>query len=50
MMKIARSVSAPDSDLDPHQNVMDPQHWFILIRVAHRVLSPPPPLSASEVG
>ncbi len=21
----------PDPDPDPHQNVMDPQHWFVLI-------------------
>jgi hypothetical protein len=29
MMKIAESA---DPDPDPHQNVMDPQHWFVTFK------------------
>ncbi len=24
------SVADPDPNPDPHQNVMDPQHWFMI--------------------
>ncbi len=34
MMKIAGSISqghgSADPDPDPHQNVMDPGHWFLV--------------------
>jgi hypothetical protein len=28
----------PDSDPDPHQNVMDPQHWSLIIIVRYLAL------------
>jgi hypothetical protein len=35
----------PDPDLDPHQNVMDPQHWYgdLLPHRWNTAKKPPPP-------
>jgi hypothetical protein len=45
MTKVAGSGSisqrhgSADTELDPHQNVMDPEHWFFPTAVADILLS-----------